>query len=144
MLWLKSALERLEASALADWVGGPIYPLVSALHILAIAFLVAPVILADLRVLRLKEMDYVASSLSRVTLIGFGAAVVTGFLLLSVQATRYAENPALLTKFALLVLAAANAALFILFKGIRRVTAAVSIGLWCAALLAGRWIAFAG
>ncbi|MBO6756404.1 MAG: hypothetical protein JJ902_08765 [Roseibium sp.] len=144
MLWLTGVLGSFEASPLADWVGGPIYPLVSALHILAIGFLVAPVILADLRVLRRGQVDATSIDLSRVALIGFCAAVATGVLLFSVQATRYAVNPAVLIKFSLLAIAGANAALFYLISRIRRATAALSIGIWCAVLIAGRWIAFAG
>ncbi|MEL6377574.1 MAG: hypothetical protein AAFQ04_10325 [Pseudomonadota bacterium] len=144
MLWLTSAFAALETSAVADWVGGPIYPVISALHILAISFLIAPVILVDLRVLRMKEVDSAAKGLLRVALIGFGTAVVTGFLLFSVQATRYAENPAVLIKFFLLALAGANAALFAFVEGARPVSVALSIGLWCGVLFAGRWIAFAG
>lgn len=143
MHWLTTVLARLEASVLADWVGGPIYPLISALHIFAIAFLIAPVILADLRVLRFGGMDDTAEDLSRIALYEFCGAVATGVLLFSVQATRYFENPALVAKFAVLVLAGTNAAVFKLIRGARRVAAALSIGLWCAVLLAGRWIAFA-
>jgi len=141
--WLTPVLAWLEASALADWVGGPAYPLISALHILAISFLIAPVILADVRVLRIRELDDYSRRLSRIAIFGFGAAATTGLLLLSVQATRYAENPAILAKFALLGLAGANAALFALITGARRVSAALSICVWCSVLFAGRWVAFA-
>lgn len=143
MLGLKPVLAWLEASALADWVGGPIYPLVSAMHILSISFLIAPIILADLQVLRLKDIDESAMRLGRIALLGFGAAATTGVLLFAVQATRYAENPSVLIKFALILLAGANAALFAAFKSMRPVTASLSICLWCAVLVAGRWIAFA-
>lgn len=143
MLGLTPLLARLEASALADWVGGPIYPLISALHILSISFLIAPIVLADLRVLRLKEMDDAGVQLSRIAVLGFIAAATTGVLLFAVQATRYAENPAVLIKFALILLAGANAALFAWFKSMRLMTTSLSICLWCAVLVAGRWIAFA-
>jgi len=140
---LTKALAWLEGSDLADWVGGPVYPLISALHILAIAFLIAPVILADIRILRLNGMDDITRQLIRVSLLGFGAAATTGALLFTVQATRYVENPAAGAKFALLLLAGANAGLFALVKRTRRLAAALSIALWCLVLLAGRWIAFA-
>ncbi len=143
MLGLTPLLARLEASALADWVGGPIYPLISALHILSISFLIAPVVLADLRVLMLKGIDDGAVRLSRIAFLGFGAAATTGVLLFSVQATRYAENPAVLIKFALILLAGANAALFVLFNSIRPFNASLSIVIWCSVVVAGRWIAFA-
>ncbi|MEO1178428.1 MAG: hypothetical protein AAFV87_15070, partial [Pseudomonadota bacterium] len=79
MHWLTPVLAWLEASALADWVGGPAYPLISALHILAISFLIAPVILADVRVLRIRELDDYSGRLSRIAIFGFGAAArITG------------------------------------------------------------------
>ena len=143
MLKLTPVLAWLEASALADWVGGPIYPLISAMHILSICFLIAPVVLADLRIVRFKVIDDWVVQLSRIAVLGFGAAAITGVLLFAVQATRYTENPAVLIKFALILLAGTNAALFASFKTMRPMTASLSICLWLAVLLAGRWIAFA-
>lgn len=95
MFELAPMLQALETSALADWVGGPIYPLISALHILAFAFVLVPVLTADVRVLTIGDADAQVFRLSRVALFAFATAALTGILLLSVQATRYAENPAI-------------------------------------------------
>ncbi|MDX8349106.1 hypothetical protein SLH49_14060 [Cognatiyoonia sp. IB215446] len=103
----------------------------------------APVVLADLRVLTLKEIDDRVAQLSRIAVLGFGAAATTGTLLFTVQATSYSENPAVLIKFALILLAVANAALFASFNSKRSVTASLYICIWVAVLVAGRWVAFA-
>lgn len=143
MLELTPILQALETSALADWVGGPIYPLISALHILAFAFVIVPVLMADACVLKTGDADAQVTHLSQVALSAFVAAALTGVLLLSVQATRYAENPAIYWKFGLLGLAGVNAALFLQLQSARRLFATGSIVIWCGVLLSGRWIAFA-
>ncbi|WP_227272637.1 hypothetical protein [Roseobacter weihaiensis] len=142
MFELTSVLAALETSTLADWVGGPIYPMISALHILAFAFVIVPVLMADVRVLKIGAADDQVSRMSRIAVFAFAGAAFTGFLLLSVQATRYAENPAIYWKFGLLALAAANAFLFYRLEKGQRIIAVVSVFAWCGVLLSGRWIAF--
>ncbi|WP_299605215.1 hypothetical protein [uncultured Tateyamaria sp.] len=142
MFELTPALAALETSPLADWVGGPIYPLISALHILAFAFVLVPVLVADARILKIGAVDDEVSRLSHTALLAFGGAALTGSLLLSVQATRYAENPAIYWKFGLLALAGANAFLIYWLQKAQKVIAAVSALIWCGVLLSGRWIAF--
>ncbi|MFQ6550522.1 hypothetical protein AADZ90_021475 [Aestuariibius sp. 2305UL40-4] len=143
MFELTSVLAALETSALADWVGGPAYPVISALHILTFAFVVVPILMADVRVLRIGAADEQVSRLSRTALLAFTGAAVTGLLLLSVQATRYAENPAVYWKFGLLALAGVNASLFHWLQKAPRIIAFVSVFVWCGVLLSGRWVAFA-
>lgn len=143
MLELTSLLRRLETSPLADWVGGPIYPIVSALHIVGLAFVIVPVFLADVRIISLGCADDRAKWLSRIALAGFLGATFTGSLLFSVQATRYADNPAIAFKLALLSFAGINALCFYGLSGLRRALAASSVIVWCGVLLSGRWIAFA-
>lgn len=142
MFELTPVLAALETSALADWVGGPIYPVISALHILAFAFVLVPVLMADVRVLKIGTADGQVARLSRIALFAFAGAALTGVLLLSVQATRYAENPAIYWKFGLLALAGANAFLFYGLQNHQKIIAVVSILIWCGVLLSGRWIAF--
>jgi hypothetical protein len=66
------------------------YPIVNALHILAIGTLVSSVLLMDLRVIgvihRIDEKPFVRL-LRRVALGAFGLAVVTGALMFAVRAT---------------------------------------------------------
>lgn len=143
MFELTPLLTALETSALADWVGGPIYPLISALHILALAFVIAPVLMADVRILKTGVIDDQVARLTRTVLLAFAAAALTGVLLLSVQATRYAENVAMYWKFGLLAVAGANALLFYRFERFCKILAAASALVWFGILLSGRWIAFA-
>lgn len=143
MLELTPVLAALETSTLADWVGGPAYPMISALHIFSFAFVIVPVLMADVRVLKMDAADDQVSRLSRTALLAFTGATVTGLLLLSVQATRYAENPAIYWKFAFLALAGVNASLFHWLQKGHRMFAFVSVFVWCGVLLSGRWIAFA-
>ncbi|MCR9195259.1 MAG: hypothetical protein NXH88_11030 [Hyphomonas sp.] len=137
-------LVALERSILADWVGGPIYPVISALHILAFAFVIVPVLMADVRVLTVGAADETVIRLARIAVFGFGCAALTGILLFSVQATRYAENPAIYWKFGFLCAAGLNALCFRWFVNLRQSIAFVSAIFWCGVLFSGRWIAFAG
>jgi hypothetical protein len=66
------------------------YPVVNALHILAVGGLVTSVILMDLRVIgviRSIDEQPLVRLLRRVALGGFGLAVVTGALMFAVRAT---------------------------------------------------------
>ena len=143
MFELTPVLAALETSAEADWVGGPIYPLISAMHILSFAFVIVPVLLADLRVVRTGSADDQVGLLTRIALFAFAGAALTGVLLLSVQATRYAENPMIYWKFGLLFLAGVNALLFLRLQRFQRTIATASALILCGVLLSGRWIAFA-
>ena len=119
------------------------YPIVNALHILAIGALVSSVLLMDLRVIgvirSVDEKPFVRL-LRRVALGAFGVAVVTGALMFAVRATEYAAMPVFWLKMGLIGLAGVNFAAFSLLRrqGTRRVLAGVSIVLWPTVLLAGR------
>lgn len=131
------------------------YPLVNAAHILATGGLVAIVLLLDLRVLgafsSLPREPFVRV-LRGTALLAFALAVVTGIALFSVRAQDYAENPAMLAKFALLALAGLNFLAFVrLFQAgpaqermAAKALAVLSMALWPAVLVAGRFIGFVG
>lgn len=131
------------------------YPLVNALHILSIGMLVGAVVLMDLRILglarRVEREPFL--QLMRVTAaLAFPVAALSGLTLFSVRAREYAANPAFQAKLALLVLAglnlwayrrlAAPAAAGGPFPPAARALAALSIALWLAVLVAGRFIGF--
>ncbi len=136
----------MEAWALVRWVGAApgVYPAISALHLLGIAFLIAPVALVDLRLLGLlgPALDAARPALVRASLAGFALAVPTGAAMFAVQAETYLGNPAFLLKLGLVAAAGANAALLAWRGGPGRVAAALSLALWLGAVFAGRWIAF--
>ena len=155
---MMSALQAVEA-----W--GPVaalrtstvaYPVVNALHILGVSLLVGVILALDARVLGIRRGSGWRASvaeLSPVAAAGLLLAIATGALLFAVRASRYIENPALLTKWALIALGLVNVLVF--HRAMRRsqdaapsltlrLCAAVSAATWIGAVFAGRWIAFAG
>jgi hypothetical protein len=120
------------------------YPLVSALHILGLCLLVGPILLADLRLLGAlgPALDPALPLLRRAAACGLALAAATGLLLFAVQATEYAANAAFWVKLGLVAAGVANALAFRRAARPPAWVAAVSLSLWLAALLAGRWIAF--
>ena len=123
------------------------YPVVNALHILAIGALITSVLLMDLRVIgvirSLEEQPFV-KLLRRVAFWAFGLAVLTGALMFAVRATDYAGMPLFWIKLGLIFVAGLNFVAFSLLRveGARRVLAGVSIVLWPTVLLVGRFLGF--
>ena len=155
MLELLAAIERLplvDALKTSFYV----YPLVNALHILAIGLTVAAILLMDLRMLgglRQVPAEPFAGAMRSVIAIVFPVAVLSGLALFSIAARDYAANPAFLAKMGLLVVAGMNLLAFRrLARGVRlderppsgtmKLAAALSIALWVAILVAGRFIGF--
>lgn len=103
----------------------------------------------DLRLLglfaRLERAPFV-DLLRRLAIIAFAGAVATGIALFSIRATEYAFNPAFLVKMGLIGLAGANVLAHRLVAGrhppAARASALLSLLLWPAILLAGRFIGF--
>jgi hypothetical protein len=135
-----------------------VYPAVNAAHILGLATLFGSILALDLRLLgafRSVPVQPLARLLPRVAACGLALAVVTGALLFTVEPQDYASNPAFLTKAALVFLGTAHALHLRRTAGWRRlieetgaigpgvrISAALSLGLWTAAIVAGRLIAF--
>lgn len=151
------------ASRLDQWLASapgmvdPVYPWVSAGHILALGLLIGAITLLDLRLLgwfRSLALPPLARVLSRMAAFGLAAAILSGFALFSVQPSHYLDNAAFLAKLGLIFLALLNLAAVHALPGWRRmragrdvdwslrVTAATSLLLWVAVVLAGRWVAF--
>lgn len=135
-----------------------LYILTNAAHILGIALLVGAILPLDLRlagVLRRADLSVLVPFLTRAAMTGLVLALLTGLVLFAVNPVEYAANPALQVKLGLICLGLVNAALLHLTYGRRflaapsgaapvavRAAAALSILIWLAALLAGRWIGF--
>ena len=133
-----------------------VYPFINALHILGIGILVGAILTLDARVLGIRRGNGWRASVAELSPVAAGGlllAMGTGVLLFAVRASRYIENPALLTKWALIALGLVNVLVF--RKAMRRsgdaapslalrLCAAVSAATWIGAVFAGRWIAFAG
>jgi hypothetical protein len=136
-----------------------VYPLVNAGHIVGLALLFGAIVPLDLRLLGLwRKVPLAAMSriLLPVAIGGLALAVPTGLLLFSVRATEYAATPLLWLKFGLIAGAIANALLLRLslawtvheqseLAGTTprlQLAGALSIGLWLAAIVAGRMIGY--
>jgi hypothetical protein len=153
-LELLRALETLppvEALKLSFYI----YPAVSALHIMGFATLFSCVILMDLRILgaiKVLDRDTFISLMRRFAVGGFAVAVMTGLPMFAIQAREYAFHPAFQAKMGLLVLAGLNLALFrratrnhrpdTAYRFGARLLAFLSILIWIAVLVAGRFIGF--
>lgn len=150
--------QALETTAPAQWLQQSVwaYPVVSALHLVAIALLLGAITVVDARLLgfaRQVPVVHVARAAWPFAVAGAMLALVTGPLLFVVQPGDYLVNPAFFWKLLLLLAAFANVAWFHLrfaaaLRGEREPTAgvrsvaALSIALWLAVLFAGRMIAF--
>lgn len=153
--WLQ-ALHDWEAAALIRR-SAYVYPLVNAAHIFSLALLIGSILPIDLRMLGFFPSVSAAPFLRLMTAIagvGLALAVITGFLLFSVQPLKYAGNAAFLTKISLVALGTGNAAIIRFSPDWKqavkdgavskplRIGAALSLAIWIAALVAGRLIAF--
>ncbi len=134
------------------------YPVVNALHILAIGTLFGSILALDLRLMgvaRSIPVRPLARYLPRVAAAGLGGAVATGLLLFSVQPFDYVGNRAFLLKIALVGLGTTHAWAVQAsgswrrlaniagpIDGRLRASAALSLTVWTTAVLAGRFIAF--
>lgn len=149
---------------LGSWPGavalqqsGTAYLLVNASHILGLALLIGAIVPLDLRLLglfRAVPVQVLAAVLPKVSGFGLALALGSGFWLFTVQPVEYAGNAAFLWKLGLLLVALANVAAQHLnpryAAALRggavapsvRATAALSVALWLAVLVAGRWIGF--
>jgi hypothetical protein len=153
---LQSLLEALTALGLMSGVArsASIYALTSASHVLGIALLLGPILLADLRIAGLlMAIDEPAVAVLRKTArLGALLTVLTGILLFSAKPVDYGANLVVWAKLVVVLAALLNAVLFevqsrrrgiaALMSGGGRSFAIISATLWLTALLLGRWIAF--
>src|SRR5215831_1244233 len=147
----------LEESSLAQRIGESWwFPLLESIHVIAIVFVVGSILMVDLRLIGAAAQRYpvrrMSEELVRWTWAAFLIAVITGIGLFITRAGHYADNIAFRWKFALLLVAGINMAVFH-FGIYRRVTswdnappplaakvAAIgSLILWAGIVLAGRW-----
>lgn len=138
---------------MSSWLASnPIaYPALEAMHVMGISLLVGNLVLLECRVwgfgreLPIPALARLALTLS---LSGFGLAAFSGALMFSTQPAELIANRAFVLKMGLLTLAGANAGLFhardglAKLDGIARAQTALSLGLWLAVIICGRWIAY--
>jgi len=128
-----------------------VYPALEATHIVGIALLVGSLAVFELRVWgAVVSIDPAALArlALRVTLAGFGLAAVSGGVMFAGQYDELLTNRAFIVKMVLVALAGLNAVWFHLRGGLAlrdrfaRVQTALSLGLWVAVIICGRWIAY--
>jgi hypothetical protein len=127
------------------------YPALEVAHLVGIALLLGNLVALELRIWGAAPALPVAA-LARLSLAlalaGFALVAASGLLLFSTQPGELLANRAFVVKMGLLMLAGANAVIFHARGGLRRLDAVaraqtvVSLGLWLAVMIAGRWIAY--
>ena len=136
------------------WIGSHAwaYPALETLHIVGIGLLLGSLVLFELRVwglgraLPLVALARLALPLS---LAGFALAAAAGLLMFSSQPAELIANRFFVWKMVLLFLAGCNAAAFHARGGLSRLDGwaraqtVLSLGLWIAVIICGRWIAYA-
>lgn len=137
---LIEALDAIAATELLRMIRSStfIYPLLSAAHVTAIGLLLGAITVWDVMMLRGETAPSLANSVAGW---GLGVAIATGVVLFLCRGGQYAVNPAFQFKIALLSLAALNIVSERIF-GRQMVAAALSLLLWPAIIIAGRYIAF--
>ena len=127
------------------------YPLLEVMHIFGIALLIGNLVLFELRAwgfgagLPVAPLARLALGLSAA---GFMLVAASGLLMFASQPAELMSNRAFLLKMGLVLAAGSNAALFHARGGVARLDAvaraqtALSMGLWIAVMICGRWIAY--
>jgi hypothetical protein len=143
---------ELRAPSAFAWIAGHpwAYPALETVHLQGVALLVGNLVAREWRVWgRAPGIPVAAMARLSLTLAlgGFALAAFSGGLMFASQPGDLLANRAFTLKMGLLTLAGANAALFRVRDGLRRLGALaraqtlVSLGLWIAVML-GRWIAY--
>ena len=127
------------------------YPLLEAVHVMGIALLLGSLALLELRVWG-RAAELPVQPLARlslgVSLSGFALAACSGLLMFAAAPNELLANRTFTLKMGLLMLAGLNAAWFHARQGLQkldrtaRLQTLLSLGLWAAIIICGRWIAY--
>jgi hypothetical protein len=127
------------------------YPALEVVHILGIALLLGNLVLFELRVWGFGAelpVPALARLALRLSLTGFVFVAASGLLMFAGQAAELLANRSFVLKMGLVLLAGLNAIAFHARGGVQRldrsarVQTVVSMGLWLAVIICGRWIAY--
>jgi hypothetical protein len=140
--------------------GGNLFPWIESVHVLAITLVVGSISIVDLRLLGLvwkgRAVSRLLSEVLPLTWVAFIVAAITGTLLFTSNALKYADNHFFQAKMALLIVAGLNMLAFhvITSRGMEawdvsprvpagvRAAGGISLALWIAIIACGRWIGF--
>ncbi|HEX7236980.1 MAG TPA: DUF6644 family protein [Gammaproteobacteria bacterium] len=158
---IDSVLTSIQSSAIAEWMRdtNPAMQIVESTHVLAAVLVLGTVLIADLRLLGIADsrraFSHVGTETLRLTWVAFALAVVTGSLMFTTSAHTYFGNTAFQLKALALLAAGLNMVVFQLLtaRGIAawdlgtppraaRIAGVLSLLLWAAVVLLGRWIGF--
>jgi hypothetical protein len=159
---LTPIVEAAQNSALSEWMRTSLkaVAIVNAFHVISIVTVFGTIFIVDLRLVGYPNVKRsfmrMHDELLRWTWGAFGIAAVTGVLLFMVNAVTYHRNTAFWLKMVTMVLAGINMLVFELVtarsaatwdKGVvpptaARLAGALSIVLWVAVIVFGRWIGF--
>lgn len=127
------------------------YPALEALHVLGIAALFGGLLVFELRLLglaRALDLRVLARLVLPLAGLGFALCALTGLTMFATQPQELLSNPAFRFKLLLILLAGLNAAWFHARHGLARGDGAtrlqgmLSLGIWLAVIICGRWIAY--
>ncbi len=127
------------------------YPALEVLHIVGIALLLGNLVLLELRVWGLGTelpVQALARLALRLSLLGFALIGTSGLLMFAGQPAELLASRTFVIKMGLVLLAGLNAAWFHgrgglqQLDGTARAQTVVSLGLWLAVIICGRWIAY--
>ena len=158
---LSAIVELIQNSAVSEWLRTSLkaVAIVNAFHVMSIVTVFGTILLVDLRLLGVlstqRSLSRMHHELVRWTWFAFGIAAVSGVLLFMVNAVTYYRNTAFWLKMLAIALAGINMLAFeygtaksmpAWDKGATpsraRLAAAISIALWLAVVVLGRWIGF--
>lgn len=158
---MQSIIESIHGSAIAEWMRyTSAAPVIEATHVVSAVLLFGTVLVVDLRLLGLADSSRAFSRIGRETLplvwLAFSISVITGSLMFTPSAQTYAGNTAFQLKALALLGAGLNMGLFHLVTArslaawdarvptprAARIAGLMSVLLWSAIVLLGRWIGF--
>jgi hypothetical protein len=156
---LETFFDWLQNTSLAVKVGEDWFPYVESAHVVFLALVAGTIFTVDARLIgfasRHLRFTYVSDRLLPWTWGAFIGAAITGSLLFMANATSYAANVPFRYKMVLLLLAGLNMLYFqfVTFRNVNtwdtgtpspaaRTAGLLSIGLWCAVIVCGRWVGF--
>lgn len=152
---LETLAAAIEGTPYALWAARDpwAYPIANVVHVLGLALLLGPILLADLKLLgafpALPPLPFVRA-VRPFAISGLAGLILSGSVLFAADAVALATSGTFRLKLLLVGLGLANALAFpLLWRGVEpvgggaRAMALASLGLWTGAAIAGRWIAYA-
>lgn len=158
---LPQIVSAIQESSVGEWMRYTrrAMPLIEATHVLAAITVFGTVMVVDLRLMGLaharRAFERVSRDMLPITWGAFCIALITGALMFTTSAQTYFANPAFRVKMLALLAAGLNMAVFqlVTLRGrpdlgggksppAARVAGLISLLLWAAVVLLGRWIGF--